>query len=193
MGKLFRLCLSMNTALDENLTKTNKKQDPARAPRAPMWQPSTDSESPSFMKKMDMLFIQEKAARLLARRSRVQRQNQDLKGESIFVGEDYSLTEQNALKEVEMSALLASFEMDSDEEEVKLSAKREGWGAEFSVGAGAVFYSCLRSNDIKKVKVNSFLSKFTYAPWPLNRLSSRWWCQHDHASMHFNTFSKCPL
>lgn len=126
MGKLFLLCLSMNTALDENLTKTNKKQDPARAPRAPMWQPSTDSESPSFMKKMDMLFIQEKAARLLARRSRVQRQNQDLKGESIFVGEDYSLTEQNALKEVEMSALLASFEMDSDDEEVKLSAKREG-------------------------------------------------------------------
>lgn len=115
MGKLSCLCLSTNTALNGNLTKLNEKQDPARASGVPMWQSSIDSEMPSLMKKMD---IQERTARLLARRSRVQWQNQDLKGESIVVDEDYSLTERSALKEVEMSALLAFFEMDSEEEEV---------------------------------------------------------------------------
>lgn len=77
----------------------------------------------TLIKKMDMFMTQDKAARILARRSRVRRQSQDLKGEEIVIDEDFSQIEQNSLREVQMAAFVAGFETDSDDEEPKLSEK----------------------------------------------------------------------
>lgn len=72
---------------------------------------------------MSRFKVQDKAARALARRSRVRRQSQDLKGEDIAFDEDFLLMEQNSLKEVQMAAFVARFESFSDDEGEELLGK----------------------------------------------------------------------
>lgn len=67
---------------------------------------------------------QEKTARLQARRTRIRRQCQDLKGEDIVFDEDYSRIEKKSLKEVQMTAFAAGFEFFSDDEGDEPPAKK---------------------------------------------------------------------
>lgn len=72
--------------------------------------------------------VHDKAARALARRSRVRRQSQDLKGEDIALDEDFLLMEQNSLKEVQMEAFVARFDSFSDDEgEERLEKAAKLW------------------------------------------------------------------
>ena len=80
-----------------NLTGVNEKLETTGAPTAPVLQASTDYDIRDagniLEKQMRVFMTQDKAARKQARRCRVRRQSQELKGEDLLINEDYSQIE----------------------------------------------------------------------------------------------------
>ncbi|MCJ1470416.1 hypothetical protein MMC07_009061 [Pseudocyphellaria aurata] len=110
-----------------------KKQDKIKESGTFKKQPLTENDDgdvgdfrdfeKAFVDMLNVFTVQEKTARRQARRTRIRRQSQDLKGEDIDFDEDFALIEKYSLRVVKKTAFAAGFESFSDDECDELPAE----------------------------------------------------------------------